>query len=150
MNILIVDSQENFDTSQLQYATDRLHYSLVHFGRRIKGATMHCFVADSEKPFRCTLHVNVQELGVISIKRDGDTWDEAMSQAVNSVKPRIAHRLDWHFRYKAKINSDATSPEPATVARVSREFPTPTTYKFDRSGVHRARNRFASRFDLEI
>ncbi len=102
MNILIVDTQCILSEKQLAYARNRLLCSLLRFSHRINGATMHFSIAKNREQVKCAINVSVEETGIISVKRKGNSSDDVMNLAVNAVETKVAFRVDWRSRFNAE------------------------------------------------
>ena len=94
MNILVVDSQDILTSGQRAHARDHLYYSLLRYGHRVQGATMH-FSRGDEDRLHCAVHVSLQDTGIVSAERRADRFETLMSQVTDRIDRRIACRLDW-------------------------------------------------------
>lgn len=95
MHILVVDTQELLSNKQVLRAEDRLFFCLMRFNNRIDGVTLH-FSSDIEQSeLRCAIHVSLDGSKVVSVRRAGSTFDEAMTAAIAALEPGVARRLHW-------------------------------------------------------
>ena len=102
MNILLVDAQGILSKKQETYAKNRLLYSLARFSHRVHGATMHFSVDDNCEQARCAIKVNVEGVGVVSVKKTSISSQEVLNPAVDAIEPRVACRVDWRLWFNAE------------------------------------------------
>jgi hypothetical protein len=101
MNILIVDAQGILSQKQTAYAENRLRFSLARFDHRVNGATMHFSIDDACENVACTVNVNVEEVGIVSVSKRSFSSQEVLNLAVDAIEPKVAFRIDWKMWFNA-------------------------------------------------
>lgn len=101
MNILLVDAQGILSQKQRAYAENRLRFSLARFGHQVNGATMHFSLDDACENVMCTVNVNVEEVGIVSVSKRSVSSQEVLNQAVDAIEPKVAFRIDWTMWFNA-------------------------------------------------
>jgi hypothetical protein len=102
MNIVLTDAQGILSEQQESYARNRLLYSLARFSHRVRGATMHVSVDDKCEQASCMIDVDVENVGLVSIRRTSVSCQEALNLAVDAIEPKIAWRVDWSMWFNAE------------------------------------------------
>lgn len=100
MNILLIDAQGILSQKQKIYAKNRLRYSLARFDHRVNGVTMH-FSLDDNCVVRCTVNVNLEEVGIVSTTKRSMSSQEVLNFAVDAIEPKVACRVDWSMWFNA-------------------------------------------------
>lgn len=96
-SVSIVDAYGFSCDDRERYTVDRLTFALARFGNRITGAAVYMDQDNSSNvsKFDCRINVMLDNSGVVSVKRSGVSPYAALNQAVESVEPRVAFRVDW-------------------------------------------------------
>lgn len=89
------------------YTVERLTFALARFGSRIAGAAVYMNQdTDSENvKYDCRITVMLDNCGIVSVKRSGPSPHAALNQAVESVEPRVAFRVDWRSYFNRETFS---------------------------------------------
>jgi hypothetical protein len=101
MNILLADAKGILCEKQRAYAKNRLSFSLLRFEHRINGASMHFFVDENCERVKCSINVNIEGVGIVSVSRSGVSYRDVLSLAVDAIEPKVAYRVDWRMWFNA-------------------------------------------------
>ena len=113
MNVLLVDIQFILNAEETSQIKERLRYSLARFEHRINGVTVHVCLNEDFKIVTCTINVNLEGVGVVSVRRTGHDSAEAMNNSLEAIESKIAYRVDW----RGRLNSDTCSTWLNSVAQ---------------------------------
>ena len=105
MNVMIVDSQNLLSQEQVLQLKSRVFFALAKFDPLVNGVTTHVSLDRKREKLKCTINVNVENVGIVSATRTNTSEDDAISLAVRAIESKIAFRVDW----RAWINPEKIS-----------------------------------------